>query len=361
MAPPSLPSSSSAPQPDGPRRPVPPAGAATPSRYGRGRRTRRGLSWPKRVLLLVVVLVAVVLASAAGLFWWAGGQLRQMDALAGYPGRPTAGKGTNWLLVGSDSRRDLTAEERRRLRVGGDAGLHTDTVLLLHHGAGEPSLVSLPRDSYVRVPGHGKDKINVAYALGGAELLTRTVEQATGLRVEQYAEVDFLGVVRVVDALGGVRLCSERPLRDEKSGADLPAGCGRRNGTQALAYVRARYGDPEGDLGRVRRERALVGAVADAALGPGVLLNPFRLVPVADAALAAVRVDERTGVVDLARSVLAAKKVADGAGRTATVPITGPGRDVGGVGEVLEWDQEEARRLFRAVRADEPIPTSANK
>ncbi len=309
----------------------------------------------------MTVLVLLALALAVALFFWAGGQLRQMDALSAYPGRPAAGKGTNWLLVGSDSRRDLTHRQQQELHVGHEAVRNTDTVMLLHYGDSGPSLVSLPRDSYVAVPGHGKNKINAAYGLGGAKLLSRTVEQATGLRVDHYAEVDFLGLVRVVDALGGVRLCLDAPLKDEKSGADFPAGCSRMNGTQALAYVRARYSDPKGDLGRVQRQRALISAVSERMLGPGTLLNPFRTVPALDAALAALRVDGRTGVVDLTQMGLSMKQVAKGSGTATTVPVTGPGTAVAGAGDVLVWDAERARRLFRALRTDEPIPTSAEK
>lgn len=309
--------------------------------------------------MTVLVLLAVALAIA--LFFWAGGQLRQMDALSGYQGRPAAGKGTNWLLVGSDSRRDLTPRQQQELHVGHDAVRNTDTVMLLHYGDSGPYLVSLPRDSYVAVPGHGKNKINAAYGLGGAKLLSRTVEQATGLRVDHYAEVDFLGLVRVVDALGGVRLCLDAPLKDEKSGADFPAGCSHMNGTQALAYVRARYSDPKGDLGRVQRQRELISAVSKKMLGPGTLLNPFRTVPALDASLAAVRVDGRTGVVDLTQMGLSMKQVAKGSGTATTVPVNGPGTVVAGAGDVLVWDAERARRLFRALRTDEPIPTSAEK
>lgn len=322
---------------------------------GGGRRTLR----PRRILRLLLVLALAYVVFAGGLFLWAGGRLRHTEALAGHPDRPAAGQGTNWLLVGSDSRRKLTAEQRRELHVGGEAGLNTDTIMLLHYGASGPYLISLPRDSYVPVPGHGESKINAAYALGGPKLLTRTVEQATGLRVDHYAEVDFLGFVQVVDALGGVTLCLEAPLKDEKSGADLPAGCAEQNGTQALAYVRARYHDPEGDLGRVRRQRQLVNAVADGMLGPGVLLNPFAAVPVLNASLDAVRVDDGTGVIDLTRMGLAMKRVSGGGGAMTTVPVH-PGAGAGGAGDVLVWDEAAARRLFQAVREDGPIPTSAD-
>ncbi|WDV31637.1 LCP family protein [Streptomyces sp. AD16] len=179
---------------------------------------------------------------------------------------------------------------------------NTDTLMIVHQGDHGTTMVSLPRDSYVAIPGHGQGKINAAFALGGPKLLTRTVEQATGLRLDHFAEVDFLGFVDVVDALGGVRICVPAGgLRDRKSGADFAAGCREMDGVQALSYVRARYSDPEGDLGRVRRQRQLVSAVADKASSPAVALNPWRAGPFLSASLDAVTVDRRAEVRDLFR------------------------------------------------------------
>ncbi|MCB5907589.1 LCP family protein [Streptomyces sp. SF28] len=310
--------------------------------------------------MVLSVLVVLVFAGGAALYVWADGRLRQVAAIGDYAGRPAAGKGTNWLLVGSDSRAGLTPAQREELHVGNDGGRNTDTVMVLHSGGHGPYLVSIPRDSYVRVPGHGRRKINEAYADGGPKLLTRTVEQATGLRIDRYAEVSFLGLVRVVDALHGVRMCLDKPLKDARSGADFRAGCQEMNGRQALAYTRARYSDPEGDIGRVRRQRRLTAAVAGGMLGSGVYLNPFRWMPVAGAALSAVRVDEGAGVAELVGMGRSMKKITGGGGRAVTVPVARPGVVVGGAGDVLEWDERGARRLFQALRDDDPIPTSDN-
>ncbi|MEV0277679.1 LCP family protein [Streptomyces sp. NPDC050610] len=339
----------------------PQPGSTTLYRSGRKRRGgggRRRLSWPKRILVVLLTLVVLFVAFAAGLYLWAGTQVHTVGALAGYEGRPAPGKGTDWLLVGSDSRSHLTARQREELHVGNDEGLNTDTIMVLHHGDSGPYLVSLPRDSYVPIPGHGKNKINAAYALGGPKLLTRTVEQATGLRMGHYAEVNFLGFTDLVNALHGVRICLPEPLHDKKSGADFDRGCRNMNGTQALAYVRARYSDPEGDLGRVKRQQRFLGAVADRMLGASVLLNPFRLVPVVDAGLSALTVDKGTGVWDLGRMGWSMKQIADGGGRSVTVPVAGSGQERPGAGDVLVWDEAGARRLFDALRADRPIPTS---
>ncbi|MGW2024235.1 LCP family protein [Streptomyces decoyicus] len=311
--------------------------------------------------MTLLVLVVAVVAVGAWLYVSSNRQLRHMDALAGYAGRPAAGKGTNWLLVGSDSRSTLTPEQRRDLHVGNNQVRNTDTIMVLHYGEHGPSLVSLPRDSYVPIPGHGSRKINEAYADGGPKLLTRTVEQATGLRIDRYAEVNFLGFVQVVDALDGVRLCLDKPLRDEKSGADFPAGCQEMNGTQALAFVRARYTDPDGDLGRVKRQRQLLGAVADEMASPDVYLDPSRLKRVLDTSLAALTVDDGADMARVLDMGWSMKQIAGGGGTATTVPVMRPGVMVSGVGSVLRWEEPGAGRLFQALRNDDRIPTSGDK
>nr|WP_202465839.1 LCP family protein [Streptomyces sp. SID4951] len=312
-------------------------------------------------MVTLLVLVALVCAGGAWLYVSSGRKLQHVDALGEYAGRPAAGKGTNWLLVGTDSRTALTPQQREELHVGNNEVQNTDTIMVLHSGEHGPTLVSLPRDSYVPIPGHGSRKINEAYADGGPKLLTRTVEQATGLRIDRYAEVNFLGFVQVVDALDGVRLCLDAPLKDEKSGADFPAGCRRMNGAEALAFVRARYADPEGDLGRVKRQRQLLGAVADEMAAPSVLLDPDRLTRVRDASLAALLVDEGADLARLLDMGWSMKQIAGGGGTATTVPVHRTGVMVSGVGSVLPWDENGARELFEALRHDDRIPASGTK
>ncbi|MER5442052.1 LCP family protein [Streptomyces sp. NPDC002790] len=317
------------------------------------RATRPRRRWPKRLALTLLVVLVVLVAYVVGLYFWAGARLQTTDAFGEYDGRPAAGAGTNWLLVGSDSRENLTPEQRKELHVGNDEGDRTDTIMVLHYGDNGPYLVSIPRDSYVSIPGHGKNKINYAYSVGGAKLLTRTVEQSTGLRMDHYAEVNFLGLVDVVDSLGGVELCvADGGLHDEKSGADFDAGCQTMNGTQALQFARARYSDPTGDLGRVKRQRQLVDAIAGKALGPGVLVPPWNLIPFVSASLDALTVDEDTGVAALANMGV---KMSDPVS-TTTVPV-GSESSVSGVGDVVMWNESEADQLFTALREDKAIPT----
>lgn len=315
----------------------------------------RWRTWLRWTLLMLLVLVVVAVCGLAGTYLWADDRLRQTPALADHPGRPAPGKGSNWLIIGSDTRSDLTRKERQELHVGGGGRRNTDTVMVLHHGASGPYLVSIPRDSYVPIPGHGRGKINSAYARGGPKLLTRTVEDATGLRLDHYAEIDFLGFTRVVDALDGVRLCLRRPLRDEKSGADLRAGCQTLHGRDALAFVRARYSDPRGDLGRVERQRMLLRALVHEGTGASVVSDPWRFYPFLGAALDAVTVDEGTDVLSLARMAWKVRGLTGGDGGTATVPVANPGLSVPGAGEVVAWNRARARELFDQLRRDVPI------
>lgn len=336
--------------------------SSTLYRAAPGRRRRRPRRpWRRNLLLALLVVLVVLIGAVVGTYVWAGSRVKETEALADYPGRPGRGKGTNWLIIGSDTRSDLSRKERQDLHVGGGGQRNTDTVMLLHYGASGPYLVSLPRDSYVAVPGHGRGKINSAYALGGPELLTRTVEQATGLRLDHYAEVDFLGFTHVVDALDGVRICLDKPLRDEKSGADLDAGCQRLDGRRALAFVRARYSDPEGDLGRVKRQRQLLSALVREGTGASVVLNPFRLYPFLGSALDAVTVDKGTGVLSLTRMAWKVRGLTGGEGGTTTVPVTNPGLSVPGAGDVVVWDPTGARELFDQLRRDVPITATKVK
>ncbi|MDV6278897.1 LCP family protein, partial [Rhodococcus erythropolis] len=136
--------------------------------------------------------------------------------------------GTNWLLVGSDGRNDLTVDQQQQLAAGDDDrdGL-SDTMMVLHIPDGDipATLVSIPRDSYLPIPGHGIDKVNAAFAIGGAPLLVRTVEQATGLHFDHYAELGFGGFTELVDAVGGVNMCLQHPIDDADHGIVLPGAC----------------------------------------------------------------------------------------------------------------------------------------
>jgi LCP family protein required for cell wall assembly len=212
-------------------------------------------------------------------------------------------------------------------------------------------MVSIPRDSYVPIPGYGRDKINAAFAMGGATLLAQTVEQATGLRLDHYVEVGFSGFAVVVDALGGVTVCPTAPISDPLAGIDLPVGCQKVDGRNALGYVRTRA-TPRADLDRMVDQRQFMAALLQRATTPVVWLNPWRWYSVPRATADALTVDQGDHVWDLARLAWALR----GSTTALTVPI---GEFTGGdSGSVVVWDHDKAAQLFDAVAADRPVPAT---
>lgn len=334
------------------RQSQPPRPTSPPS----GTPVQKRTSWPRRVI--IGLLIAVGLVVGYGLLLVAL-VLSLVDRVDSTPTgeRPSDGRGTTWLLVGSDSRDSLTPEEQAELSTGGGGSRLADTIMLLYTAPGSPAtLVSIPRDSYVDVPGYGMQKINAAYAFGGAPLLRQTVEQATGIHTDGYVEIGFDGFNRVVDAVGGVEVCLDEPLVDPRAGLDLPAGCQTLDGAQSLGYVRTRYTDPNGDLGRVERQREFLAALADQAVSVSVLANPFRSIPFAAAVGDALTLDDSMGIISTSRFGLTLVRAVGSSGVSITVPIGGYADT--NVGSVVLWDQAGADALWAAMRSGDPVPTS---
>lgn len=332
------------------------AGGSPPRRFGpsgfgpTGPRPGRPRIRARRVALVVVLLLVLY---PPALFWVAWSHLGKVAAMPGRT-RPNPTPGRTYLVVGSDSRSALTPAERRRLGTGRAVGNRTDTIMLLHvpSGGGPTVLVSVPRDSYVSIPGHGKNKINSAYAFGGPQLLVHTVENATGIRVDEYVETGLLGYADLVDAVGGVTVCVKKPIKDAKAHINLKAGCQVFDGKTALGYARARYSDPRGDLGRVERQRQVLAAIAGKTLSPSVVLVPWRALPAASAGGNALAVDDGTSPWGLVSFVLAMRDVAGGGGLSLTVPISNPDLSTP-VGSAVQWDRAQAKALFENLRRDD--------
>ena len=298
--------------------------------------------------------MVIALLAPIGMVAWIEVSLHRTWVFTEYAGRPAPAQGTTWLLVGSDNRSDLPPERQADLATGGDVGGgRTDTIILVHTpGPGADTattVVSIPRDSYVPIPGYGEDKINAAFALGGPQLLTQTVEQATGIRLDHYIEIGFSGFADIVDALGGITMCPAEPIDAPLAGIDLPAGCQKLNGPDALGYVRTRA-TPRADLDRMAHQRAFMSAVFHRAASPGVWLNPLNWLPLKNALTNAMTVDARVHVWDLAQLGWAM----GGSPNTTTVPIAG--FSTVSSGDIVTWDHDAASRLFEALRTDSPVP-----
>ena len=348
---PRTPATSSASPPAAPRTRILPPQSELLARTPQRRRSGGGRVFLRTLLILLLVLALIALA----LVVYVQLNLQRAEVLTDYEGRPAATPGTDWLIVGSDSR----AGSEQEGEVGGE---RADTIMLLHTGSSGVTLVSLPRDSYVDIPAYGdraasQNKINAAYAFGGPDLLARTVELNTGIRLDHYVEIGFGGFTEIVDSLGGVQLCVDEPLVDEVSGADFPAaGCYQADGFQALAFVRSRKTDPRGDLGRVERQQQFLSAVFAETLSPGTLLNPFGTWRVVNSGLDALVVDPGFGVWDGVSLFRALRQLPNPETVKTTVPISDPDFRPGGVGSTVRWDDEQAEQLFAALRADQPVP-----
>jgi len=294
------------------------------------------------LLLWLVFLVAVPL--------WAWTKVEKVDAFPNGD-RPAEQDGTTYLLVGSDSRADLTEDERKELGTGGDVGQRTDTIMLLHTGSGPNLLMSIPRDSLVEVPGYGETKINAAYAYDGAKLLVRTIEGATGIRIDHYVEIGLGGFVSVVDAVGGIEICPTQAMNDPQANLDIQKGCQEADGKVALGYARSRKTSSLGDIDRAKHQREVVSAVGNKAVSPWSVLNPVRYYRLNAAMPDFFRVSEGTNPIDMARFAWAMTRVDGTNGLTCGVPIS----DL-----AVHWDPERSRRLFDLIIADDTSNVPGN-
>ena len=322
-----------------------------PVTHGGGRRPRRPRL--RLVLAFLAGLVVVLLILVIGGYFYLDGRLHRSNVLVSYSGQPAAGSGSNWLITGSDSRQGLTRKQERQYHTGRHiSGQRSDTIMLLHiPGNGSPAvLVSLPRDSYVQIPGHGWNKLNAAYSFGGPKLLAQTVQNATGLRIEHYMGIGFGGLVNVVDSVGGVNMCFRQPLHDTASGLNLKKGCHTLSGGQALSFVRTRHQFSSQDLQREQNQRVFVRALLSKMTSPGVMFNPFVAVPAALGSADSVIVDDGTHLNNLMSVAFALRQP-----ETTTVPIANSNYSTP-AGDAVKWDSVQAGQLFRALNTDSKIP-----
>lgn len=310
------------------------------------------------MLIAVGVFVALIVAGLGGLVWqrqssYNGNIDRIQDVMpdADRPGPNVAGT-ENWLLVGSDRRSETqtTGEGNDAWKPGQQ---RTDTIMLMHMPADRKKayLISFPRDSWVEVPGYGRQKINAAFSYGGPKLLIQTIEGLTGVRIDHYGAIDFAGFESMVDALGGVTVNIKKSVYDPARKVNWQAGKQELNGEEALLFVRQRYNLPNGDFDRMKRQQALLRALAKKAADSGTLTNPLKLDRFMSALTKSISVDEGLSGGDLRSLALSMRNV-----RVSDVTfLTTPHKGTGMVQKqsVVFLDPQKAKVLFEAVKSAE--------
>lgn len=295
------------------------------------------------IMLALIGILALIVT--VGAFWLNArieGTLHTIgDPFSALPTRPpeqspedpveaSVGRATNILILGSDSR--ISAGDPSQWRYGAQ---RTDAIILAHipGDARGATLVSIPRDSWVEIPGHGTAKVNAAFSYGGPTLMIQTVEQLTGVRIDHFAVADFESFVRLTNAVGGVRIGSQV-----------------FNGEQALAYTRTRYGLPGGDFDRIKRQQNWVRALASSAAGAGK--DPKQVLELVSAVSGAVAVDDGLSLKKMARLAIDMRGTKPADLVFVTVPVKGTGWSPDGTQSIVRLDKNAADDLFLAIAED---------
>ncbi len=325
---------------------------------GRTRPRSRGRRVAK-VLALVAAVSMVGVGATSGFAYYLAHQA--VDRIPTVDVRPDtlapieAGKPQNFLVLGSDSREGGNSEYGSPDVVG---GRRSDTIMVLQL---DPKkfrgvVLSIPRDTRVEIPGHGVDKINAAYAYGGPDLAIATVSNFTGLDIHHYIEIDFSGFISVVDALGGVEICFDAPIRDAMTGLNIQsAGCHRLDGEKALAFTRSRTPeiyengrwtpDTTGDFGRIQRQQQFLKALMRQAISVNAIARWREL---SKAVSQGVKVDDG---VDVESFIQLYRRFGDmSPDRVEMLSVPGEARTIGGVSYVVP-KQPDATNLFHSLGA----------
>lgn len=312
--------------------------------------------------LLVVVLLAVAGATAfvLGLQARLEGQIERIPGVfSGLENRPEkatsgpAASALNILLMGTDRRAELSgtgSEGTGREWVPG--AQRTDTIMILHIDGDRDgaSLISIPRDSWVDVPGYGMAKVNAAFSYAGPSLAVETIERLTDVRIDHLAVVDMEGFKALTDAVGGVTMTVPRTVVDTRRDKVWTKGVHHLDGDEAMLYVRQRYGLPGGDLDRVSRQQAFVRSVMRSTVQTLRNGGPLAVYDVLDTLTRHVSVDSGWEFGDMRRLVLDLRGIKVGDIDFLTVPVVGTGME--GAQSVVYLDDDANRSLWESVRDD---------
>lgn len=319
----------------------------------RRRRTRAVL------ISMLVMMLSLVLVAAVGVWWFIDHYAGKVDRIENaFPNVPIAeqpprGKGVNFVLVGLDSRADMPTTGRdAKGPLWQEGAQRSDATMLLHLSAdrSQAYIVSIPRDSWVTVPGRGDAKINAAFSWGGPPLLIDTVQRLTDVRVDHFAAIDWEGFKKLTDALGGVDIVVEEEIPPGEDGRSWTVGKHHMNGAEALAYVRERKGLPRGDLDRVERQQEFMRAVMQKLLAGGLLDDPLDLPDLLDALTDSISVDDRLSNGDLRDLVWGLRKLRGDDVKFMTAPVSEL-KNINGQDAVV-LAPEQSKFLWENLRAD---------
>jgi LCP family protein required for cell wall assembly len=321
----------------------------------------------RRVLLLLVGAFVLLLACAVGGIYYLTNQLgNEVDRIPGVfagldeaqrPAKPLTGPGAdavNILVAGSDTR--SAAQTTGTGAVGAEwapGAQRSDTIMLVHIDGDreQASVISIPRDSWVNIPGFGMNKINAAFSLGGPSLYVATIELLTGVRIDHLAVIDLQGFANLTDALGGVTVDIPRTVSDPSTGMVWHAGVQKLDGDQALLYVRQRYGLPGGDFDRIKRQQYFLRQLMLQTLSAGTLANPFKFHSALSAVATNLSVDDEFSNGEMRSLAFSLRNLRLGDVDFLTVPLNGTGRR--GAASVVLLNKRADASLFKAVRIDD--------
>jgi LCP family protein required for cell wall assembly len=317
----------------------------------------------RAIIAAVVFLVVMGLGIAAlvvGVQAHLSGQVNRIDGVfAGLDNRPArasgaAGQAMNILVMGTDRRsEEQTTGTDATAKEWVPGAQRTDTIMILHIDADREaaSLISIPRDSWVYIPGHGMNKINAAFSYAGPSLAIETIERMTGLRIDHLAVVDWDGLMNITDALGGVTLTVPKTIEDPANHVVWTKGRQTLDGAQALLYVRQRYGLPNGDFDRIRRQQAYLLALTRSALQRLGSHSPFGIYDLLNAVTSNMSVDSGWSVGSMRSTLLDLRNMKTSDLTMLTAPVTGTGYEGDQSVVYLDWAQNN--KLWNAAYYDD--------
>ncbi|WP_103064104.1 LCP family protein [Actinomyces qiguomingii] len=324
---------------------------------GNDRKSRSGRRWRIALVSVLAVVLVLVAGTAVGGLWLRnrlssnietiGDPFASIAAGDRAPEQESDSPATNILVLGSDSR--ISAGDPSQWEAGAQ---RTDAIMIVQISGDreDVSVMSIPRDSWVDVPGYGENKINAAFSLGGPSLSIQTVEQLTGVRIDHFVVADFESFSGITDAIGGVTLNLKNP--QTLAGTEFGQGAQVLNGEQALAYARERSSLPGGDFDRVNRQQAWMRAMVGAVRNNGILSSPTKLYSLLTTVTQTLAVDEGFTIGVLQSLAVDLRGLRSTDINFMTVPTSGAGTSADGQSIVL-LDAEACAPLFEAFQNDE--------